>query len=115
VQKLTLILILAVSAGCANTKPAGIGASGKNSYYEGGDGTSFEQAVLFPKAGSSMEGIPLEGKWIAEKYPGARKKSQAVVNHGGRLYDRITIVTAAGEEKEIYFDMTSWFGMPGLR
>jgi hypothetical protein len=110
-QKLFLILMLAAMAGCANTKP---GTSSGNSYYAGGDGTSFEQAVLFPEAKSSMDGVPLETKWIREKYPNARKESQAIVNHNGRLYDQITIVTADGAEKELYFDMTTWFGMPGL-
>ena len=114
-QKLFLILMLAAMAGCANTKPGNIDTSSGNSYYSGGDGTSFEQAVLFPNAKSSMEGIPLETKWIGEKYRGASKKSQAVLNHNGRLYDLITIETADGEEKRIYFDMTSWFGMPGLK
>jgi hypothetical protein len=113
VQKLILILMLATMAGCANTKP--VTPSGENSYYTGGDGTSFEQAVLFPQAKSSMDGVPLERKWIGEKHPGATKKSQAALNHNGRLYDLITIVTSDGEEKAIYFDMTSWFGMPGLQ
>ena len=109
-----LIILLAIS-GCATTPTTANNvspATNHKSYYVGGNGLSLEQAIFFPNAKSSMDGIPLEGKWIADKYPNSKKHSQAIINSKKKLYDKITIKTAKGEEKHIYFDMTSWFGLP---
>jgi hypothetical protein len=35
---------------------------------------------------------------------------QALLNHDGRMYDRIDIVGPKGESKSLYFDITDWFG-----
>lgn len=105
----TLVFIL---YGCASNSPHSEDTVKSSSYYQGGDGSSFEQAVIFPNAKSSIEGIPLERKWISEKFPGYKKKQQAAISHEGKFYDKITIVTVDGVVKEFYFDMTSWFGLP---
>ena len=86
-----------------------------NKYYSGGDGSSFSKAVKFPNAKSSMEGIPLERKWISQHYPDYRKVRQSAVTHKGKMYDVIVINGKSGGTKNIYFDMSNWFGFPGLK
>ena len=36
--------------------------------YQGGDGSSFEKAVVIAGAKSSMDGVPAERKWLKKKY-----------------------------------------------
>jgi hypothetical protein len=114
-KKLFIVIAMLFLLGCTlnvdNTKQPTSSAS----YYTGGDGSSFAQAVFFPNAKSSMDGVPLEKKWLAEKYPGYKMTRQAVIEENNRLYDSLEIVTASGETKTVYFDMTSWFGIPGLK
>lgn len=52
----------------------------------------------------------MEYQWLAEHYPGYQVKSQATTIYNNKIYDVITIVTADGVEKVIYFDITSFFG-----
>ena len=86
-----------------------------NKYYSGGDGSSFNTAVKFPNAKSSLEGVPLEGKWISQHYSSYRKVRQSAVSHKGKMYDVIVIKSKSGETKNIYFDMSNWFGFSGLK
>lgn len=79
-------------------------------YFSGGDGSSADCAIFFPNARSSSDGVPLERKWIAERFPGYRKASQRLIEHEGRLYDVLVVTTAAGEPHPVWFDMTTWFG-----
>ncbi len=73
------------------------------------EGCSFETAVVI-EASNEFEGILLEDQWLEEHYPGYQKKSQATTFDNDKVYDLITIVTAEGVEKVIYFDITSFFG-----
>lgn len=83
----------------------------EESFYAGGDGSSYEQAVIFPSAKTSADGVPMESRWLKIKYPGYKKIKQGITQHGGKIYDRINITTVDGEEKQVYFEMTSWFGL----
>jgi hypothetical protein len=78
--------------------------------YGGGDGSAPDKAVLIQGAGSSAEGVPAEYRWIAQHYPGAKRVRQALKSFGGKPQDEITIKTAAGEEKVLYFDISGFFG-----
>lgn len=73
------------------------------------DGLSFERAIPI-LAESSAEGVPKEYEYLRRHYPGWRRTRQALLRHEGRSYDRLTIVSPAGETKDIYFDITSFFG-----
>ena len=57
-----------------------------------------------------MEGIAKENEWLDVHYPGHQKRGQALAYHDGKPYDIIYIVTADGEEKEVYFDISSFYG-----
>ena len=82
------------------------------SYFAGGNGLSIENAVTFPSAKSSPEGVALERRWITERYRGSRKLLQRALEANGKMYDQITILTPDAKNIEIYFEMTNWMGFP---
>lgn len=81
--------------------------------YKGGDGSSFEKAVVIVGATSSMDGVPAEGKWLKKKYGSYEKLQQGLVQHEGKFYDVITIRTKKGKEVVVYFDISGFFPARG--
>lgn len=77
--------------------------------YQGGDGSSFEKAVVITGAKNSMEGVPAEGKWLRKKYGNYEKLKQGLIQHEGKFYDVITIRTKKGKEVVVYFDISGFF------
>jgi hypothetical protein len=75
----------------------------------GEEGGSFETAVII-EASNSFEGIAAERQWFEARYPGCEKVGQLLTHHGDKVYDVITIITADGVEKNIYFDITAFYG-----
>jgi hypothetical protein len=73
------------------------------------EGSSLQTAVEF-ETSNYFEGISLEHQWLEARYPGYQKQGQTLMSHGGKRYDLITIITADGEEKEVYFDIASFYG-----
>ena len=74
-----------------------------------GDGSSYEKAIVI-KEKSEGAGVSAEYQWIREHYPGSKTGSQALQNVKGKSYDVLTITTADGVEKKIYFDISNFFG-----
>lgn len=72
-------------------------------------GTSFENAVIM-KVERERIGVQEEYKWLAENYPGYANIKQSHVSRGNRHYDIFKIRTKNGQLKEIYFDITSFYG-----
>jgi len=73
------------------------------------DGSSFEKAIVIDEK-SETKGVNAEYAWLKKNYPGYSFKSQSL-NHKGKVpYDIITIKTADGETKNIYFDISRFFG-----
>jgi hypothetical protein len=54
-------------------------------------------------------GIQAEHRWVQANFPGWHWEMQSVVDHGGHVYDVIEI-SRGGERREIYFDISNWFG-----
>jgi hypothetical protein len=73
------------------------------------EGDSFETAIVI-EASNEFAGIAAEREWLEAHYPGYQKMEQALTEHSGKMYDIITILTTEGVEKEIYFDITSFYG-----
>lgn len=78
--------------------------------FEGGDGSSFEEAVVIKGAKDTMEGIEAESKWIEKKHRGWEKGDQALVSKNGKHYDRIEYSTPKDGKKTIFFDITDFYG-----
>jgi hypothetical protein len=73
-------------------------------------GSSFDAAIVLEGATNELAGVRAESAYIAKRYPGWHQTMQALLNHNGRMYDRIDIVGPKGESKSLYFDITDWFG-----
>jgi hypothetical protein len=73
-------------------------------------GSSYGTAIVLEGAKNEMSGIEAEHSYIITHYPGWRQREQALLDHDGRIYDRIEIVGPKGETKSLYFDITDWFG-----
>lgn len=77
------------------------------------DGKTIATAIVI-EAGDEFSGIGMEYLWLDGHYPGYKRGGQSTTFDGDKIYDIITITTAAGEELKIYFDITSFYGKLGL-
>lgn len=73
------------------------------------DGSSYEKAIIIDVQ-SESKGISAEYTWLKNNYPGYRSKGQALNFYKKNPYDIITILTAEGIEKKIYFDISKFYG-----
>lgn len=80
--------------------------------FSGGDGSSVKTAVVVG-AKDEISGMRAERQWLREHFPGAGLGTQALLNEGGRMYDRFQLVLPSGEKRDFYFDITSYFGKIG--
>jgi hypothetical protein len=78
--------------------------------YSGGDGSSYVEAVVIKNARHEEIGVPAERAWLERRYPGYDKREQSLMTVNGKQFDLIEFMTAAGEHKSIYFDITDFFG-----
>ena len=72
-------------------------------------GTSFENAIVI-RVEKESTGVAEEYKWLAQSYPGYSTIRKTQSSKGNRHFDIIRIKTRNGQEKDIYFDTTSFFG-----
>jgi hypothetical protein len=77
--------------------------------YAGGDGSTLEKAVIV-QTNTEKVGIRAEYAWLAQRYPGSKRISQALFHKDGKSYDLLTIQTKNGKEVKTYFDISSFFG-----
>ncbi|MBK8982599.1 MAG: hypothetical protein IPM38_09845 [Ignavibacteria bacterium] len=84
-----------------------------NELFAGGDGTSFENAVII-KAKTSSEGISNEYMFISMLYGNPDKDwellKQSLADHQNKSYDVMKIKLKNGEVKEVFFDITNFYG-----
>ena len=78
--------------------------------FEGGDGSSVEQAVIVKNAKNEEEGVGAEAKWIGKVHAGWKKGDQALLNKNGKYYDRVEYATPNGKKETVFFDITAFFG-----
>ncbi len=79
--------------------------------YDGGDGSSFDQAVIILSA-NILSGTRAEYDYIGHRYPGYQFHRQSLTGYEGRTFDVLEFTTAAGEEKVIYFDISAHLSKP---
>ena len=79
----------------------------------GPQGNGPNDAIVI-EARSSLDGIPRENQALAQLLATARqpwqKEAQALMKQGDRQYDLITVRFADGTRREVWFDITSFFG-----
>ena len=121
-KKILLCALIGLAVACTSSRhgagaapgaaaSGGSGGAGTTAGTTSGsrDGSSYENAVVI-KEKTETKGVDAEYKWCAVNYPGYKRKMQALDNKGGKLYDVLTIVTADGTEKKVYFDISNFFG-----
>lgn len=97
-QRVLIVVVLALLLAACQSTPAGRDSADSAQ----GDGLTAESAVR-------VRSIQAERQWLQKHYPGAEVKSQALLM-GKVPMDLITIQLPSGEEKKIYFDISSFFG-----
>ena len=78
--------------------------------FSGGDGLSCQRRVIITGVTTELSGIKAEHEWLAAKYPGYELQGQSIADCDGHPIDEIQIKTAKGQELEIDFDISAFFG-----
>jgi hypothetical protein len=94
--------LLLACASCAGTL--------QDAKFAGGDGGSCANAVEIQGVSDEKTGVQAERAWLAQHYPGHTVNAQALTDSSGKKTDRIEITTADGAKREIYFDISEFFG-----
>lgn len=108
---LCFIILCSLLLACSTTKKSSMGyqSPANTSHQSVNDGSSYDKAIVI-KANNEMKGIEEENKWLRQNYQGCSKKMQSLSNYKKKPYDIITIITSDGKEKEVYFDISQFFG-----
>ena len=102
-----LALGLALSGSVeANTRPHRAPAA---AHQQRADGSSQEHAVVIHE-NDTPRGIAAENRWIAQNMLGYRKIGQALIQGQNGIYDRISVVGPHGDRKEVFFEISEFFG-----
>jgi hypothetical protein len=85
-------------------------------WYEGGDGSTLDGAIVVRGAGSDLEGTAATFGWMHENL-GAKDEGWRLVTHatgsdGDRKIDTFNVVLRDGGPRRIYFDVSESFGKP---
>lgn len=94
-----LTLAIALLSACASGKAS---SSAIQAVHEM-DGSSFEKAI-------PVKSIDEEYDWVAGHYPGSKFLGQTLVFKDKKPFDRLRIVLSDGSEKDVYFDISKFFG-----
>jgi hypothetical protein len=77
--------------------------------FAGGDGSSLESAVVIRGAKHEKDGIAAEHRYLSQHFASWFLKRQMLVNHQGRVYDRMEITDQNGKPRAVFFDITDFF------
>ena len=73
------------------------------------DGGSVATAVII-NARDEKAGVDAEYAWIRANIPGGRPDGQALESQGGKPYDLIHVRLPDGSLRDVYFDISGFFG-----
>jgi len=107
-----LIALVGVLSACSTTAPsstppkreATLGAAAVKS-----DGLSYDTAIVIHEKGEDA-GVKAEYVWIRANLPGFRPAGQSLQFHEGKKYDVIHVGSASGGKRDVYFDISEFFG-----
>ncbi|HEV8081388.1 MAG TPA: hypothetical protein VGP43_11785 [Chitinophagaceae bacterium] len=105
-------IVCAILISCASSKQttvSNINTVTDTSTRKSGDGFSIENAIVINERTESS-GVAKEYLWLRENYPGYKFVMQSSRKEKGRQYDILTIKTADGIQKAIYFDISNFYG-----
>ena len=111
-KKYVLIVSLAVFfCACSASKKTVLNSSETTTtgIASAADGFSYKTAIII-KAKNETTGIAKEYEWLKANYPGYSLIKQSLKENSKKMYDVMQIKTVDGTEKEIYFDINSFYG-----
>jgi hypothetical protein len=62
-----------------------------------------------PRAAIPVGSVPEEYAWVARNHPGCTFAGQALLFVKGKPFDRLTLRLESGEEREVFFDISSFY------
>jgi hypothetical protein len=105
---LPVIMLLGGGQGQCRESP------GTGIVFEGGPGNAMDNAVIIKGAQSSWQGIDAEYQYLEKRFGKRnldwRLKEQRLLHQGKRSFDLMQIELKDGTKKDIYFDITDFFG-----
>lgn len=105
-----LLLISSLILSCSSTKRLSTEKTQDTiSISSSNDGSSYENAIVINEKNESA-GVAAEYAWIRINYPESKTKGQSLNFYNNKSYDIITILTSDGVEKELYFDISKFYG-----
>lgn len=115
-MKKLIICLLCIAFSCSSSKNISENSNRitriDNAQFYGGDGSSFEKAIII-KAKTSSEGIAAEYNYLEKKY--GRKNvdwqmiQQSLSYHNKKPFD-ILKIKHNNKEFDVYFEISSFFG-----
>lgn len=78
--------------------------------FQGGNGSSLENAVVILGAASESAGVDAEHTYLSRHFPGFSIVRQALLHQAGKVFDRLEIRTSANAPTVVYFDITDFCG-----
>ena len=108
------VLAIALSATCLatcdlSTDRVVLGPHGQHIHYTGGDGSSFDTAIVIHQS-KQDDGVPSESWYILTHYPQSQEHRQELVQHNGKMYSIRTFFDADGKQHTLYFDESDYYG-----
>ena len=78
--------------------------------YKGGSGSSEQEAVIILGAESELEGVDAEYEFIQSLHTEFELDSQTFLEKRNKKYDILTVKLPGGSKKDIWFDITDFYG-----
>jgi len=74
-----------------------------------GDGSSYESAIVISDC-SNQDGVQQEYKEVTKRFGEYRLIRQVLLENEGKMYDKLELELRNGENIDVYFDITDFFG-----
>jgi hypothetical protein len=104
-----LVFVLGACSSSKKTTPAKTSSPKITEADRFRGGFSIENAIVI-RVEKEQAGVEEEFKWLAINYPGYSMIRKTQISRAAKHYDLVKIRTKDGQQKNIYFDITSFFG-----
>jgi hypothetical protein len=111
-KKIIVCIVLITISSCSTSKKTASSSVESKEVVKSkseNDGSTIEKAIVI-KASDESTGVRAEYVMLGKMYPNFKMKSQGTTSKGSKNYDIMSIITADGTQKVIYFDITKFFG-----
>ena len=108
------ILVAGIVISCNPTKKSTVDVSSNSQGSSAinqtvADGKSFETAIVIEEK-KETPGVHAEYQWIRDHYSNYKVSQQSLAYHNKKPYDVITIEFDSGDKRDVYFDISNFFG-----